>query len=187
MLSATGRECEEAPSSRAPWDDRRRCTDITRPRSYVERYEYDAAGNMLQLRHRSGSNGFTRRFTVLPGTNRLAAFATGQDRFPLSYDGNGNLVQETTSRHFEWDYGDRMKAFRVQNGESEPSVDVRYHYDAGRQRVKKVIRRPGGVVDSIVYIDGLFEHHRWKRSAGSGENNHVHVSDAMTERVPRSR
>jgi RHS repeat-associated protein len=174
VLSATGRECGPPPN-RPPWDDRPRCADVTRARPYVERYRYDAVGNTLKLRHGTNTNGVVRRFTLEAGSNRLATLSRGQSVVPFAYDANGNLVREATSRHFEWDYGDRLKAFRTQAGTAEPSVDVRYAYDAGRRRVKKVVRRQGGVLDSIVYIDGLFEHHRWKRGSVSGENSLVHV------------
>ena len=34
--------------------------------------------------------------------------------FSYTYDVNGNLTRETTSRHFEWDHSDRMRVFRTQ-------------------------------------------------------------------------
>ena len=37
--------------------------------------------------------------------------------------------------------------------------------DAGGQRVVKLIRRQGGDYEVTVYIDGVFEHHRWAQTS----------------------
>ena len=44
---------------------------MTRTRRYEERYKYDPVGNLTQLRHQA-TGGFTRNFTLVPDTNRLA-------------------------------------------------------------------------------------------------------------------
>src|SRR5262249_30566132 len=84
---------------------------------------------------------------------------------------------ETTSRHFEWNHGDQLKAFRTQTEGAEPSVHTHYLYDAAGQRVKKLVRTQGGQVEVTHYIDAAFEHHRWGGQSGGGENNHLHVMD----------
>jgi RHS repeat-associated protein len=66
-----------------------------------------------------------------------------------------------------------MKLFRTQVEGAEPSIHTHYLYDAAGVRVKKLVRRQGGAVETTVYIDGIFEHH-----ARSGvENNSLHVMD----------
>src|SRR5262249_18482640 len=52
LLSATGRECDIPPLA-PPWDDTPRSIDMTRARVYVEQYQYDPAGNMLQMQHQT--------------------------------------------------------------------------------------------------------------------------------------
>ncbi len=69
LLSATGRECKDIPQPR-PWEDEPRCgfnsgnhgtpnqdnaPNLTAP--YREAYEYDAAGNMVTLKHQQLSPG----------------------------------------------------------------------------------------------------------------------------------
>jgi RHS repeat-associated protein len=100
------------------------------------------------------------------------------------FDANGNLIRENTSRHFEWDHSDQMKAFRTQVAGAEPSVHAHYLYDPGGQRVKKLVRKQGGAgFESMTYIDGLFELHRWKQGAAlPEENNRLHLMDSE-ERV----
>ena len=106
----------------------------------------------------------------------------GSTTYDYSFDGNGNLRSETTSRHFDWGHADQLKAFRTQTDGAEPSVHAHYLYDAAGQRVKKLVRKQGGQIDVTHYIDGVFEHHRWGPAAQPGENNHVHVLD-QTQRV----
>jgi RHS repeat-associated protein len=176
LLSATGRECDIRPEI-PPWFDEPRCSDITRTRAYTERYQYDPMGNMLRLQHQNEFGGFTRRFTMAAANNRLEMLTIGLNDFDYRYDETGNLMQETTSRHFEWDYGNRMKVFRTQTTEAEPSVYAHYLYDAAGIRVKKLVRRQGGQLAATTYVDAAFEHHRRIDVSDSTENNTLHVMD----------
>jgi RHS repeat-associated protein len=172
LLSATGRECDRRPD-RAPWDDRPRCADLTKAHGYTERYEYDASGNVLRLEHRDGVSGFSRGFAVESDTNRVLRVEIGDLDVDYAFDANGNMRSETTSRHFEWDHCDQLKAFRTQTDGAEPSIHAHYLYDAAGMRVKKLVRKQGGDVEVTHYVDGVFEHHRWR----DGRNNHLHVTD----------
>jgi RHS repeat-associated protein len=176
LRSATGRECDLPPEA-PPWDDRPRCTDLTKARAYTEQYHYDFMGNMLRLEHHNGSGGFTRVFTVETDNNRLRLMEIGETPYAYTFDANGNMRSEATSRHFEWNHSDQMKAFRRQTAGAEPSVHAHYLYDASGLRVKKLVRKQGGQVEVTHYVDGVFQHHRWGGQSQAGENNHVHVMD----------
>ncbi|MFH0341567.1 MAG: SpvB/TcaC N-terminal domain-containing protein [Chromatiales bacterium] len=171
--------------------------------SYWESYAYDPAGNMVMLRH--GNNGgaaWTRHFGIggftpqqweqewqmhlnapgdwlNPSGNQLTHLDDNTTAFPPThiYDVNGNLIRETTSRHFEWDHSDRMQVFRNQTAGAEPSMYTHYLYDASGQQMKKLVRSGANNYDITVYIDGLFEYHRRVRSSETRENNALHVMD----------
>jgi RHS repeat-associated protein len=175
LLSATGRE-HQTPPGGDPWIDLPRGTDITQAQAYQETYHYDPVGNMLDLIHAS-TGGFTRHFTIETGTNRLQRMTIATTPYDYTFDGNGNLRSETTSRHFDWGHADQLKAFRTQTDGAEPSVHAHYLYDAAGQRVKKLVRKQGGQIEVTHYIDGVFEHHRWGPASQPGENNLVHVMD----------
>lgn len=175
LLSATGREHDSPPPE--PWDAQPRGTDLTRVRAYTERYLYDRAGNLLQLQRVAGNGGFVRQLSLSPDNNRLATVTLGETVYPYTYDANGNLIRETTSRHFEWDYADRMRVFRTQAGAAEPSVHATYLYDAAGERTKKLVRKQGGQIEVTVYIDGLFEYQRIVQGGATQENNTLHVMD----------
>jgi RHS repeat-associated protein len=178
---ASGRECDLPPDS--PFDPGHRCADVTKTRRYEERYRYDPLGNKEEFRHtifsgRSNSTDIVRDFKRVPKNNQLETMTIGQTEFRYDYDKNGNMVGETLSRHFEWDHSDRMKVFRNQTRDADgrlvqPTVHVHYLYDSGGMRVKKLVRKEGGLVEVTEYIDGLFEFQR----ASGVENNTVHVMD----------
>ena len=180
LRSATGRECDRAPET--PWDDSPRCTDLTRTRAYAEQYEYDDVGNVVRLRHLAGGSGFARDFALGPGNavpedNRLRRMTVAGVDYDYRYDPNGNMTDETDSRHLEWDHSDRMRVFRTQVGNSEPTRHVHHLFDAAGRRTLKLARMPGGFVELTVCIDGIFEHHRSIRAGVIEEDNSVHVMD----------
>lgn len=184
LLSATGRECDVPPPP-PPWDDTPRCMDITKARAYTETYQYDNVANMATWKHSyvdsSGNPGGTiRQFTLASGNNQLLQLAIGSTNYQYSYDASGNLAQENTDRHFEWDESDRIRVFRVQpssNPPAPPSIYAQYLYDSGGQRVMKLVRDQSGGYETTIYINGTFEHQRSVTASSTVENNSLHIKD----------
>jgi hypothetical protein len=173
LLSATGRECtyglyNELPP---PWLEKPKCVDPTLTRAYTQEYRYDSVGNMQSLKHYIVENaterGFTRKFTLpqdgenAQKTNRLSTL-TVRDKtmYSYAYDKSGNLIEEGSLQHFEWDHGDHVRAFYIRSGDTGASNDyTHYLYDSTGQRVKKLVRISDSVYRVTVYIDGVFEYH----------------------------
>jgi RHS repeat-associated protein len=174
LLEATGRECGTPPAT--PWDNGSRCTDINGTKGYRENYEYDPVGNMTSLKHNGGPNGFTRNYVIVPGGNRIAEMRVGEAVCAYTYDANGNLIRENTMRNFEWDYSDQMRVYRTQIEGAEPSVHTHYLYDAGGQRVKKLVCKQE-LHEVTVYVDGIFEYHCIVQGSATQKNNILHVMD----------
>ncbi len=195
LLSATGRESDIlktdpwqdqlAVKSQAGYDDTPQNT-----RWYKEIYTYDGVGGLTHLTHTYGSpsSQWVRDYTTETGSNRMTALDVGSNSYAYTYDASGNLIQENTERHFEWDFAGRMRAFRNQVAGSQATVFAHYTYDSGGQRVQKVVSKSGANPVHTVYIDGLFEHHVELASDGStaAENNVLHVMDD-TKRVATKR
>jgi RHS repeat-associated protein len=169
---------------------------------YSEAYAYDPVGNMISLAHTGTGSSWSRQFGIggftpqqwqqqwpahlnspspwtNPPGNQLTHVGDNAPTTPQThfFDASGNLVSETSSRHFEWDHSDCLRVFRIQTANAEPSVYAQYLYDSGGQRVKKLIRRQGGDFEGTVYIDGLFEHSHWTESGAAKQNNRLHVMD----------
>jgi RHS repeat-associated protein len=186
LTSATGRESKTL-SRTTPWYDDTARAGFNAPNHgtpnqanapnlttiYKESYAYDAAGNITRWRHDGGDSAFVRQFSLVQGNNRLLKLTIGQSDFAYYNDANGNMTGETASRHFNWNHSDQMKSFRTQVGAAAPSIHALYLYDAGGVRVKKLVRKQNGQLETSVYVDSIFEHHRWQ----GGENNYLHVMD----------
>jgi RHS repeat-associated protein len=167
---------------------------------YQENYEYDPVGNILALKHAGKSSTWVRSFGIggltpqqwaaewpthlgsqvwaNPLNNRLTHVGDNQSAPPQthSYDVCGNLTSETTSRLFDWDHSNRLRAFRVQPPRGAASVQAYYLYDAAGQRVKKLVVKQDGSVESTVYVSGIFEHRSWGNGSAT-ENIRLHVMD----------
>jgi RHS repeat-associated protein len=175
--------------------------------AYWESYAYDPAGNLVELKHGSPrAPTWSRHFGVggrTPGQwaaewpARLNASATwpdapgnrlthvGDDTVDAPqthyFDDGGHLTREHTERRLSWDHAGQLIGFTVQpRGSTTASIRARYLYGADGMRVKKWVRRGGGRDESIVYIDGVFEHHRWSHGQAQGENTHLHVMDRQS-------
>ena len=175
LTNATGREADFPPLF--PWDTASRSADVTRARAYSESYEYDKVGNMETLKHLAGGGGFTRNFVHEAGSNRLMQMRLNATPFEYERDENGNVAQETASRHFEWDHRDRLRAFRSQAAGSAATLYAQYLYDGAGERVKKVVRNAGGQIFSATYIDATFEHTFSYSGLVVSQTSTVHISD----------
>jgi len=179
LLSATGREHDSRNPSSDPWLDEMSPTsqDNTATRTYTREYEYDPNDNLTLCRHMAGDPAnFTRRFTIDAASNHLASSQQGTLEIPFAYDPCGNLTGEDTTRHFEWNHANRLVRFRLQAGDSVPSIEAAYLYDASGQRVKKVVRTQDGTVRSVTYVGNSFEHLR----EGDVEQSLILVQDVVT-------
>jgi RHS repeat-associated protein len=109
--------------------------------------------------------------------NRLAGVTTGQMTTPLDYDAAGNLTREGTTRFLEWDHANRMRTFRTQVNQDEPTTWMQCLYDAQGHRVMKIVRNRGAAVEITVYIGAMFERHTADVGAAAVAYDMIHVLD----------
>ncbi len=126
-----------------------------------------------------GNNAFTRNFNYANGKNTLNGVSIGVNNYTYLYDSVGNLLTENVNRHYEWDAANQLIYFKNQVGNAEPTVMAQYLYDAGGNRVKKIVRKQGGSYEIRTYIDGVFEHF----TDETEEQNTVHVMDNQSRVV----
>ncbi|GEO13532.1 SpvB/TcaC N-terminal domain-containing protein [Microvirga aerophila] len=181
LTRATGRECD-VPAEPFPWSDSVRCLDWNKSRPYEQTYRYDLTGNLIRLRRAASGSARVTTLTPESTSNRLEAHIANGLTFVCEYDESGNLIKEASSRHYEWDHADRLRQYKTQAGAGPASIEAQYLYDSGGQRVKKVVRRQAGPIESTIYIDGVFE-----RCVKGGESHDLlHIMDNQT-RVARVR
>ncbi|WP_204043226.1 SpvB/TcaC N-terminal domain-containing protein [Acrocarpospora phusangensis] len=168
--------------------------------TYVERYVYDAAGNLLRTQHRGGDPahpGWTRAYDYLepsliedggPGAppttgNRLSRTDLGPDGAAEVYqhDAHGNLVRlphlggGRPGQNTHWDYEDRLRRADLAGGA------VFCVYDATGQRVRKVWEKSPGRTEERLYLGGFEIFRAYDGPIGAGtaslERETLHVTD----------
>lgn len=166
---------------------------------YVERYSYDAAGNLLRLAHRTTDprhGGWTREYRYTEpsllqpdrSSNRLTS--TGPARHQhrkreFRYDEQGNTTSMPGTAVLGWDPEDRLHvtARQASSGERLPAPSY-YVYDGTGQRVRKVTdaevpaSEPAAAASERIYL-GSFEVYREYGTDGSVtlERETLHLLD----------
>jgi RHS repeat-associated protein len=137
--------------------------------NYTERYAYDDAGNLLQLKHQAGKN-WTWNYGIADDSNRLT---TNGDR-TMHYDAGGNL-STLESLSVTWNYRNELtQAVIVARDEQAPDAEY-YQYDPGGNRVRKVTERlihNGSVkeIEEKLYI-GIYAYKRITQVAADPVKN----------------
>lgn len=160
--------------------------------AYVERYDYDAVGNILRMAHHADGRGWERIYDYEETSelepdragNRLSRTATGHGLSTLieryAYDAHGSLTETPHLPLMDWDFRDQLGASArqfVETGERETTL---YAYDSGGIRTRKLTLRPDGRRKcERIYVGGLFEVYReYDRDGETAlERQTLHVMD----------
>jgi RHS repeat-associated protein len=182
LIAAEGREhIGQITEPETTWDDQFRMNlphpnDGLAMRRYVEKFEYDAVGNILNFVHHLGalqSPGqkiWSREFTYQNNNRLNSTILQRNSNQPIvesyAHDDSGNLSQMPHLSHLSWDYADRLQATakQVVNNGGTPETTY-YVYDATGQRVRKVTEGQAGAGETPnrkkerIYL-GTFEIYR---------------------------
>lgn len=177
LAQATGREHVGLNRPPGPEDPTR--SGLAHPgdggalRSYVQGYDYDLAGNLLEIVHRAGVGAFAEQWrqtaTYAGSSNQLIDTTAAGITESFSHDSHGNMALPHLDVT-EWDQNDRLR--RVVRGTAE----AHYTYDADGVRVRKTEIR-GAAREERLYLGG-FE--LFRRHSGAGlviERETVHLMD----------
>jgi RHS repeat-associated protein len=151
-------------------------------RNYTERYSYDVAGNITEVRHSAGAGGsWTRTQTYEPSSNRLAtsdAGCTGESAFRFPHDASGNIRAMPHLRSLLWDHAGNLREAELNTKTSGPDFDRAFYiYDSGAQRARKVIERGGARSEEQIYIGGFEIYRKFSGGQASFERKTLHVMD----------
>ncbi|MDD2046638.1 RHS repeat domain-containing protein [Pseudomonas putida] len=172
LVEASGRESLQAiiqpglPDLRLPGGG-----DTSRRRNYTQRFEYDASGNLLTLKHDQLP---TRVMKVDPRSNRslYQADAANPPDISQGFDANGNMLCMQSSQELYWNVRNQLQRVTHvarQGGASDNEV---YVYGAGDQRRRKVRVRQARTVEHVSevrYLPGL--EIRWDTATGEVMHN----------------
>lgn len=147
--------------------------------NYEELYQYDAAGNILSLRHNitdPKDSGWQRLYTyressqLEPGkySNRLSGTSVGSTSEAYTYNGPDGMIGDMTSMPhlpvMQWNYLDNLQASSQQRVSPGMVPEMTYYvYDSIGKRVRKVTGRQAGGnaatqptrLQETIYLGGL--------------------------------
>ncbi|WP_348069713.1 SpvB/TcaC N-terminal domain-containing protein [Polaromonas sp.] len=150
-------------------------------RNYLQRYRYDAVGNFITMQHSAEGGSWTRHYHTATDSNRLLRTWTGGDEAAAvryTYDVHGSMLNTANvpdPARIRWDWRDMIESLDLGGGGR-----AWYAYDMGKQRTRKRIEKPGGVVEVRLYLGGM---ELYRRYAPSGdvmeeiETQHLFVDD----------
>ncbi len=160
-------------------------------RRYTERYEYDPVGNFERMIHQTTNGNWTRTYTYneasqlepIKKSNRLSSTIVGRASGDLQpeiypYDVHGNMLAMDHLPNMDWDFKDELRHVDLGGG-----GEAFYVYDAGGQRVRKVIEKNNGtLVEERLYLGGfeIFRKHGPSTGAGQAvtlERETLHIMD----------
>ncbi|MBK8236406.1 MAG: RHS repeat-associated core domain-containing protein [Deltaproteobacteria bacterium] len=129
-------------------------------RQYVQRYRYDAAGNLLRLEHAAGTGSYTRVYAYGDRGNRLRA--TGRHEAELCeryrHDAGGHMLAMPHVDDLRWNEVGELDRVRI-------GTMTAYFQYAGGVRVRKYVVKGGSVVEDRRVVDGVEVFIKGKRGA----------------------
>ncbi|SSB96386.1 insecticidal toxin complex protein TccC [Pseudomonas sp. 43mfcvi1.1] len=165
LISATGREAAGLTSPADLPALGKLPIDPGQLFNFTEHYEYDAGGNLIELRHRRDGNHYTRTLEVAAASNRLRAWNKGQSTSDVAvdFDANGNQQALSPGQALTWNLRNLLDNVVLVRRENAPDDIERYYYDSGGQRVRKIQTTQGAArvhTRDVRYLPGLEIHTR---------------------------
>lgn len=182
LIEATGRE-QIAPGTFGV-EDNYSDADWKAPlgsdaaRSYTQYYKYDAAGNILMLKHVAGAGSYTRYYDIDTDSNKMLSTANYipddeeeilDETYNYSHDGRGNIDQMPHLSDMVWN------AENVLSSIINSSIPTYYQYSNG-ERVRKYTDK-GGIKEERIYLGNFELYRKYVSGVLSVERQTVHVSD----------
>jgi RHS repeat-associated protein len=169
LIEATGKENNAALSftrednwNDAPFMQQLSNNDPMAMRSYMQRYQYDAVGNMEGMQHLATGNNWTRHYTYQARNNRIINTRIGDNTY--TYDHHAEHGYITAMEHLQnmaWNFKEELiktaRQRRIDGGTAETTY---YQYDGQGQRIRKITENeaPRGVTatkkDERIYLAG---------------------------------
>jgi RHS repeat-associated protein len=165
--------------------------DVQALRNYTERYAYDEVGNFDVIQHIANSGRWTRSYEyeadslIEPGkkSNRLTKTTVGngpavEEVYTYSDDQSNDVhgcMTAINTMNMAWDAEDRLQQVDLGGGGT-----AYYVYDAGGQRVRKVIEtRNGAKQKERLYLGGFEVYRKYggNNAAVGLERQSLHIMD----------
>ncbi len=152
--------------------------DVQAIRNYTQRYEYDPAGNFVQMQHLASGGNWTRTYKTVADSNRLWKTECNApvETVTYDYDIHGNMLNfSNNAQQHAWDYRDMIQHLDLGGG-----GHAWYQYDSSKQRSRKRIQK-GNIIEERIYLGGYELYRRWRNGNDAPEEeietHHLFVDD----------
>jgi RHS repeat-associated protein len=172
--------------------------DLLGLRGYVERYRYDAVGNVMEFAHhagrevdRPGQTLWKRHYQYALDSNRLLAtsrpgdpdglpdyVAVGGYSITYDHDAHGNVTSMAHLPVMRWNYKDQLSASGQQVVNGGSAEITFYVYDFAGNRVRTVTEtRTGAAANERRYVNGYELYREYSGAVTTFERETLHVVD----------
>jgi RHS repeat-associated protein len=152
LIEATGRENNEALSfgtcdnwNAQPFMHSMNPGDPMAVRNYTQRYQYDAVGNIMEIKHLATGGNWTRGYEYETSNNRLKQTFIGDNGNPANYTKykhhakHGFMEELPHLEKISWNFKEEvMLTTRQHCTEDNIPVITYYQYDGSGQRIRKI-------------------------------------------------
>lgn len=147
-------------------------TDPKKRLNYTQTYQYDNAGNLLELRHVRADASYTRQMRMDANSNRGVRWqpTDPEPDFDQLFDRHGNLLAVQPGQPLKWNARDELQSVTRIHREDGRADAEHYHYSAGARVFKRHETFAGttGHFHQVRYLPGLEI-----RTKDNGEELHV--------------
>ncbi len=144
-------------------------------RNYTQHYQYDAVGNILQMKHQASGNAWVRNYNYQGNNNRLISTQIGANTYLYPHHTQHGFM--SAMPHLEeigWNFKEELiKTIRQRRTDGGTPETTYYQYDGQGQRIRKLTENtanPGATPtkkDERIYIAG-FEIYKQHSGADAG-------------------
>lgn len=133
-------------------------------RTYVQIFDYDELGNILEIKHQASGANWKRFYhynedcNQLKETSRFDGVKQSSSTEKYFHDEHGNMTQMPHLKDIHWNHNDQIKQVDLGGGGF-----AYYIYNSSGHRVRKVIERVNGLVQETLYL-GVNEVYREKKA-----------------------
>jgi insecticidal toxin complex protein TccC len=191
LISAEGIESEQAgrEQSNLPNAIRFGNNDASRLVHYQRNYDYDAGGNLFEIKHR-GASTCTRELTIDTRSNRGIEKRSSGPMLEESFDGNGNLLYLKIDQPLTWDTRNQLQeTIQVERADTLSDKET-YLYDGQGMRIQKTriyLAESQIHTERVRYLSGLELREHWQTDR-QGQNKQIieelHLISAQAGGVP---
>ncbi len=157
LVEATGRENNSALilDSKDNWIDAAFMHNINpggpmAVRTYTQSYQYDAVGNILQMRHQAAGNNWTRDYNYQTANNRLISTQVGAHTYTYPHHAQHGFMKAMP--HLEelgWNFKEELiKTIRQRRNDGGTPETTYYQYDGQGLRIRKITENQADAGDT---------------------------------------